>query len=54
MTKNEHVFAIFRRQEVADDIISCGYVKTIEGYAELNFEHASISRLRENQNQPFA
>ena len=54
MTQNEHVYAICCRPEVAGDVISGGRVNTIEGYALLNFEAASISKLRENQNQPFA
>ena len=53
LTQNEHVYAIFCWLEVAGDVISGDAVKTIEGYAVLHFEAASIS-FRENQNQPFA
>ena len=54
MAKNEHVCGICYRPEVAGDVISGVNVKTIEGYALLNVEAASISSFRENQNQPFA
>ena len=54
MTKNEHVYAIFRRPEVAGDVISGESVKTIEGCDVLNFEAASFSRFRENINRTFA
>jgi len=53
MTKNLHVCVICCRPEVAGDVISGGNVRTVEGYAVLNFEAASIIRFRENQNQPF-
>ena len=54
MTKNEHVYAtIFSGQEVADEVIFGGNVRTIEGYVMLNFEAASFSSFRANQNQPF-
>ena len=54
MTKNEHVYAICCQPEVAGDVISGGNVKTIKGYALLNFEAASFySSFRANQNQPF-
>ena len=46
MTKNEHVYAFCYRPEVADDVISGGDVKTIEGYAVLNFEVAGFSSLQ--------
>ena len=52
-TQNEHVYAIVCRPEVAGDVVSIGNVKTVEGYAVLNFEAASFSGFRENQNQPF-
>ena len=42
MTQNEYVYAICCRPEVAGDIISGESVKTIEGYAALNFEVASF------------
>ena len=54
MTQNEHFYAICCRPELAGDVISGGNVKTIAGYVMLSFEAASISSLRENQNQPFA
>ena len=38
MTPNEHVYAICCLPEVAGDVISCENVKTVEGYAVLNFE----------------
>ena len=40
--------------EVVGDVISGENVKTIKGYAVLNFVAANISNFRENQNQPFA
>ena len=52
MTQNEHVYAIYCRPEVDGDVISGGNVKTIEGYVGLNFEAASVSSFRANQNQP--
>ena len=54
MTQNEHVYEICCGPEVAGGVISGGNVKTIEGYAVLNFETASISSFRENQNKPYA
>ena len=42
------------RPEAAADVISGENVKTIEGYALLNFEAAILSSFWENQNQPFA
>ena len=54
MIQNKHVQAIFCRPEVAVDVASGVNVKIIEGYILLNFEAASISSFRENQNQPFA
>ena len=53
MTKNEHIYAIFCRLEVAGDVFSGGIVKTIEGYVVLIFYAVSISSFRANQNQPF-
>ena len=53
MTQNEHVYAICCLTETAGDVISCENVNTTEGYALLNFEAASISSIRENQNQPY-
>ena len=54
MTQNERVYATCCQPEVDGDIISGANVKTIEGYAVLNFEADSASSFRENQNQPFA
>ena len=54
MTKNEHVYVICCRREVAGDIISGENVNTKDCYVTLNFEAATISSFRENQNQPFA
>ena len=54
MTKNQHVYVIFCRPEVAGDVVSGGNVKTTEGYVLLNFEAASVGSFRENKNQPFA
>ena len=48
MTQNEHVYEICYRTEVAGDVISGGVVKTIEGYALLNFEADSFGTFREN------
>ena len=56
MTQNEHVYAIFCRLKAAGagDVITSGNVKTIEGYAVLNFKAAINISFRENKNQPFA
>ena len=54
MTQNEHVYVICYRPEAADDVNSGENLKTIQGYALLNFEAASASGFRINQNQPFA
>ena len=43
LTRNEYVYAICCWPEEAGDVITGGNVKTIEGYAELNFEFASFS-----------
>ena len=51
MAQNEHVNSICCQREVAGDIISGENVKTIEGNALLNFDAASTSRFRENQNK---
>ena len=53
MTKNEQVYAIFCRPEVAGDVISGGDAKTIEGYVLFNLEAASKSSFRASQNQQF-
>ena len=49
MTQNEHVYAICHRPEVGGDVISGGNVKTIEGYAALNFEFDSSNSFRDIQ-----
>ena len=49
MTKIEHVFAICRRPEPDDDVISGPNVKTTECYVVVNFEVASSSRFRDIQ-----
>ena len=43
MTNHEHVYAICCRSEVAGYVISGENVKTVEGYAVLYFEVASLS-----------
>ena len=47
MTQNEHAYAILCRAEVTGDVTSGQNVKTVEGYAELNFEVASFSSFRD-------
>ena len=47
MNQNEHVYAICCRSEVAGDVTYFGNVKTIEGYAVLNFEVAGFSSFRD-------
>ena len=42
MTQNEHVHAICCRLEVAYDVLSSENIRTIEGYALLNFEATSL------------
>ena len=53
-TRKEHIYVICCRLEVDGDVISGANIKTIECYALLNFEAASISSFHENQNQSFA
>ena len=53
MIQNEYVYAILCRPEVAGDVVSGGNVKTIEGYAVLNFEVASISSFRDIKKKLF-
>ena len=43
ITQIEHVIAICCRPEVGGDVVSGESVKTVEGYAVLNFEAASVS-----------
>ena len=50
MAQNVHVYAIFCRPEVVDDVILGENVDTTEGYVLLNFEVSSISSFREDQN----
>ena len=52
--KNEDVYAICCRPEVAGDVISGESVKTIEYYAALNFEVASFSSFRDIPKKYFA
>ena len=47
MTPDGHVYAICCRPEVAGDVVSGESVKTIEAYAELNFEFASFSSFQD-------
>ena len=47
VTKNEQVYAICCRPEVAGDVISRENMKTLESYAALNFEVASFSSFRD-------
>ena len=47
MTKNEHVYVIFYRPEVDDDVVSGRNVNTIEGYIVANFEVAGSSSFRD-------
>ena len=47
MTKNEHVYAISCQPEVAGDVISGEHLKTVEGYAGLNFDVANFSSFQD-------
>ena len=53
MTQNLHVYAICCRPEVGGEVISGGKIRTIEGYAVLNFEVAIFSSFRDIQNKSF-
>ena len=53
MTQNEYVYAICCRPEGAGDGISGGIVKTIKGYAVLNFEVTSFCNFSGIQNYHF-
>ena len=54
MTQNEHVYyAICSRPEVDGDVISGENLKTIEGYAVLNFEVPSLSSFQDIQKKSF-
>ena len=53
MIQNEHVYAICCRPEVAGDIVSGANVKTVEGYAALNFEAACFSSFRDIKRNHF-
>ena len=53
MTQNEHVYAICCRPDVAGDVISGENVKTIEGYAVLNYEVASFNSYRDIKKKSF-
>ena len=50
MTKNEHIYAICCRPEVAGDDISRENVNTIGGYALFNVEVANSSSFRDIKN----
>ena len=52
MTRNEHVYAIYCRMEVAGDVMSGENVKATDGYAVLNFEAHSISSLTVGPPEP--
>ena len=47
MTQNEHVYAICYQPEEDADVISRRNIKTIQGYAVVNFEGASFSSFRD-------
>ena len=49
MTKNEQVYTICCRPEVAVDIISGENVNTTEGYALLNVEVDSFTSVRDSK-----
>ena len=53
MTKNEHVYAMCCRPDVAGDVVSGENVNTIEGSAALNFEVASCGIFRDIQKKSF-
>ena len=53
MTQYEHAYASCCQPEVAGDVISGEKVKTIEGYAVLNFEVTSFSSFRDIQKKSF-
>ena len=53
MTKNEYVYVICCRPEVAGDVISSENVNTLERYAILNFEVASFNSFRDIQKKSF-
>ena len=53
MTQNEHVYTICYRPEIAGDFISSENVKTIKGYAMLNFEVDSFSNFRDIKKKSF-
>ena len=53
MTQNEHVYAICCRLEVSGDVISGDNVKTIKGYAVLDFEVARSNSFRDIKKKHF-
>ena len=53
VAKNGKVYAICCRPEAAGDVTSGENVKTIEGYAVLNVEVASVSSFRDNKKNHF-
>ena len=52
-TKNENLYAICSRPEVADYDISGKYVDAFRSYACVNLWVAIFGSFRENRNQPF-
>ena len=52
MTQNWHVYAICCQLEV-DDVISSRNIKTIQGYALVNFEGASFSTFQDFPKRSF-
>ena len=51
MIQKEYVYAICWRVEETGDVFSSASVKTIEGYAMLNFEVAIFSSFRDIKNK---
>ena len=51
MTQTKHVYTICCWLEIAGDVISSENVRTIEGYAVLNFEVSRFSSFRYIQNK---
>ena len=53
MTSNEHGYAICCRPEVAGNVFYGENIKTVEGYAVLNFEYACFIRFRDIPKKTF-
>ena len=53
MTQNEHICAICCRPKIAGDVSSSKRVKTVEGYALLNFAVARFSSFRDIKENHF-